>query len=102
MEKTTKKNRELARKNGIDARLISVYTKRKGYGRQGVYVNFNEYSYGDIDDLYICDVFPNIDEYFENYDESNERKRSHEELIIEEYADEIAEYLENIEVPDEE
>jgi hypothetical protein len=95
-------NRKLTRKNGIDVRLINVYKKQKGYGRQAVYVSFNEYHFGKIKDLYICDVFPNIDEHFNNYDESDARAASHEKLIVDKFFEEIIEYIESIEEDEEE
>jgi hypothetical protein len=97
MKSQEKLNRELARVNGIDTRLVSVRAKQKGYGRQGVFLKFNKFQFGNIDDLYICDVFPNIHEHFDNYDETNELILSDEELIIERFSDEIYNYLESIE-----
>lgn len=96
MEAIFEQNRQLAVKTGVDPELIRVYTEQKGYGRQGVNVSFYDFHFGEIDDLYLGDVYPNIDEHWDNFDEFNERKLSHEELIAERYSTEIAEYLRSI------
>jgi len=94
--KQTKINRELSRTNGIDERLIYIHEKQEGYGRKGIYVEFNHYHFGNIEKLYLGSVFPNIREQFENdYDTLTK-------IVIDNYYDEICNYLENIEIEDNE
>lgn len=56
---------------GEDCDIFFITTKQKGYGRQGVYADIfidNQ----RISDVYIMDVFPNIDEHFNaaHYDDA--------------------------------
>ena len=89
-----KLNRELAKVNGVDARLIYVSTKQEGYGRQGVYVTFNEYHFGQVEELYLGSVFPNVREHFDTSDDDD---RTITEIVIENYQEKICEHLENVE-----
>lgn len=93
METNFKLNRELARRNGIDERLVGVLEKQEGYGRKGVYVTFNKYHYGDIEPLYLGSAYPNLREHFNIDDEFMTATR----VVIDNCSDEICEYLENIE-----
>lgn len=96
MENNCRLQRVQASDKGIDPNYISVYTKQKGYGREAVYVSFNEFYYGEIENLYVGDVFPNIDEHFDNYDKFNEKIKTHEEIVASNYKDEICEYFAEI------
>lgn len=52
---------------GTDIELWNITTKQKGYGRQGVYAELYIESGRDriwVKDVYIMDVFPNINEHF--------------------------------------
>ena len=46
---------------GTDLTIINYSTKQKGYGRQGLYLEFLEIEGSH----YIKDVFPNVEEHFD-------------------------------------
>ena len=49
---------------GQDAEIIGYSTRQKGYGRQSLYVDL--LVKGDVvKDVYIRDVFPNVNEHFD-------------------------------------
>jgi hypothetical protein len=47
-------------------KTLNFTTKQKGYGRQGLYFDFDGETY------HICDVFPNVEEHFEDYELSED------------------------------
>lgn len=52
---------------GNELEITHYRTVQKGYGRQGLYLDLCNKEGHDIIDHYVCDVFPNLAEHFDQY-----------------------------------